>query len=351
MPPKKFGQKLPPVPHRAACDMEGSPSLPGESYPPLCGRYREFFLPEHHAAVSKFYHRDAGHKVRENFKRLVKAISHFDVEGAKKKLRTGFGLDIPGANAIVGHNGGPLMAPAARENAVLYIASAPLAEKQAYRETFGLIEPPSLTCLHKSKLSMDFAEDRKFMKGEKMHRDTSKPVVAKAQLQSYSAPVDAPCEVIGEGKSMYGLVFAWKVAPKVGANVVQRAHESSHNGGAPWGQYGSAENSRWKSHAVEDAEDRDYGAPTTTLGGEASAIEGGMPTLTQTRMPARRFQNYNDNVSHEMYRTQRLLRKGRTLPGQTHVAIDQTARASPDIMRPERAPVHAGEAYSPIFCR
>uniref|UniRef100_A0A7S1QAE9 Uncharacterized protein n=1 Tax=Neobodo designis TaxID=312471 RepID=A0A7S1QAE9_NEODS len=343
MPPKRTIA----VPHRAAAPASDASPAPNSSggQPPLCGRYKEFFEPQHHPAVSKFYHQDAGHKLRQNFKRLVKAISHFDVEATKRKLRTGFDLDIPTANAIVANNGGPIMTPEAREKAVLYVAAAQPAERQAFRETFGLIVPPSLTCLHQSKLKMDFAEDRKFMKGELMHRDTSKPVVAKSQLHPRSAPIEAPCEVIGEGRSQYGMFFAWKVAPKLGTNVTQRAHSSSYNG-APWGQYGSSEKSRWKSHAVEDAEDRDYGAPTTTLETTTAGA-----TLAQTRMPKRRFQNYNDNVTHEMYRTQRLLRKGRHLPGETHVAIDQAARAAPDLLRPERAPVHAGERYSPIFCR
>ena len=343
MPPK---QQRPP--HRAAMPVTTQESPVAESsggQPPLCGRYKEFFEREYHPLVSKFYHQDAGHAVRQNFKRLVKAISQFDIDAAKKKLRTGFSFDITGANAIVGNNCGNIMTPAAREKAVVYVAAASPAEKQVFRETFGLIVPPSLTCLHKSKLSMDFAEDRKFMKGELMHRDTSKHVVAKGQMASWSAPVDAPCEVIGEGKSQYGLFFAWKVAPKLGTNVNQRAHDASYKG-APWGQYGSSEKKRWCSHAVEDAEDRDYGAPTTTLETTTTGA-----TFAQTRMPKRRFQNYNDNVTHEMYRTQRLLRKGRTLPGEANVAIDQTARASADILRPERAPVHAGERYSPIFCR
>jgi hypothetical protein len=313
----------------------------------LPGRYRDFFAPAHHATVSRWYYETAGEKARKNFKRFVKAILKFDVAAAKGKLRIGFDLDIPAAHAIVSKNGGGIMTEAAREQAVYYVAAASVAERQAFRETMGLIVPPSLTCLHRSKQKLDFAEERKFMRGDLMHRDTTQKVVGKTALRARSAAVEAPCEVVGDGRSQYGFFYAWKVAPKLGLNIQQRAHQATFHG-APWGQYGDSNEKQWVTHMKDDQVDREYGLPAATY--ESTGKDGGL--VASVKLPARRFQNYNDNMSHEMYRAQRLLRKGRELPGERLASLNASASASPSLMRPERNPtllLPAGP--SPIFCR
>ena len=283
-----------------------SPSA-GGSQPRDCGlhgKYRAFFRPEHHAAVLEWFHNAATEKNRRNFKRFVKAILAFDVDAAVKRLQTMEDRDFTGCAASVDQHASAAVQPQYHDACVSYLSFASLADRQAFRETFGTILPIPKTWSH-TQMKTDFDPGLKFMKGEKMHRDGSKPLVGRGHIRPKSFTVDAPCEIIGHGRSAYGTSFAWKVAPALSTNVVQRAHDASFTG-APWGLYGEGSNkTQWVPQTLEDFTE-------TQFSKEAGGGGGG-----------RKFGNYNENMTHQMYRAAKLKKLGR-MPTPPDQMVDTT---------------------------
>ena len=259
----------------------------------LHGKYKEFFRPEHHPAVLDWFHAQATEKQRRSFKRFVKDILAFDAVAAKASLHTMEERDYAAAAAIVSTHAAGVVQERHHESCVAYLSFASIADRQAFREVFGTILPISKTWSY-TQTKTDFAPGTKFMKGEKMHRDESKPMLGKSLLKPPSAAVEAPCEIIGHGRSAYGTTFAWKVGKPLSANVVQRAHDASFTG-APWGLYGHGSNqSQYTPQTLEDFAESMYSkAPDGGGGGK------------------RRFCNYNENVTHAMYRGAKLAKQHR----------------------------------------
>lgn len=297
----------------------------------LHGRYKKFFAPEHHATVLSWFTSKASPEQKKDFKRFVKEILDFDFETKRLKLATTMESNIPEASAIVRQNNGHLLLADIRERAVLYVSFASRADKQRYRQCFGHI--CGFSSFHgQTQMKCDFSPELKFMKSERGHLvDRSSEVIGASKLKAPSQPFEAPCEIIGSGKTAYSTMFAWKVSPKTGVNIQQRAHESTFKG-APWGLYGDESNrEQWVPHSVAAHDDikfqfdeaelrdklKDPNGATLAANTGMSAMEKKMAKPGQFRSaPAeaggpkrfigqQRFQNYNENFCEMMLKLEK----------------------------------------------
>lgn len=262
----------------------------------LHGRYRAFFLPEHHAAIEAWYSTRSTSQQRHTFKRLVKAIENFDFDAAKSHLRMTYDSNIVQANAVFRKNGGHLFAPAAAEKAVRWLSFASVKEQNAFREAFGYVVPPKLF-IDRTQTEEDFNPAKKFWGDDNLPKKPHKEVLCVKDLHAPSVPFTGECQVVQNGKTHYSTLFVWKVGAKRDVNVLQRAHSSTF-AGAPWGVYGddtTSNRDQWLSETKDVFSDKS--------------------THFMSDEP-RRFQNHNDNYSHKLYREERNARraKSRTNP-------------------------------------
>ena len=286
-----------------------------ERLPVLHGKYRSFFLAEYHERVFDWYNNVADTKQRHDFKRFVKTILEFDGKAAAAALPATQHSDVTTGSAIVRSHGGEALTDVAREQAAAYLSFAPKAEQESYRRVFGyILHIPRMYPVTQYRLQYD--PHYKFFKGENMLLDQSRKAYAKALLPAPSAPVDHSCEVVGDGKSAYGVSYAWKVAPKTASHVTQKAHESTFQG-APWGKLGELGAVMYETQTAAFFKDTYYDAPQP-----------------------RRYQNYNDNYTHVLYKQEKMKRHG-TVDGAT---MDKLASRSPFTPTPAVSPVVIAEA-------
>jgi hypothetical protein len=355
--------------------MSVTPSTASSSPTTLPGKYRTFFAPQHHATVSAWYHESATTKQRRDFKRIISAVLGFDASATYKRLAATVEPDIVTAHSVVGHNGGSLLAPVALTKCVEYMSMQPAVERQAFRATFGTIVPICKS-IRRSHTKMEFASDTKFSKGERMHGDDSKQFVGREHIRPHSLAVEAPSEIIAAGKSHYSTFFVWKTAPAQTTNIQQRAHESSF-GGAPWGEYGATSNKQqWTSQSTSDFEANTYklnpaGAASLKKKADTPApvasllekITGKVPVdasletsvrLSESTDP-RRFQNYNENFTNDMYKGEKAAQKARKLERSERRARHSGGRATAPLAQTApngEPPLHlsalAADSYDPV---
>ena len=274
----------------------------------LSGQYKEFFEASAHPTVEHWYVAVASPDLRSKMKSVVSKVLAFDLAKATATLRTTHDPKIVKANAIFDKNNGhtiissrPIAGDASgttyQQRTVQWLAFASVAEQNAFRETIGLMIPPSRFSSHR-QTHEDFDPKRKYWKTENQITD-HKTLVCADLLHKPSHAREIECEVIGQHATQTGTHFAWKTAKARGngstaaatsagdnnnggqgtiiTTVSQRAHDSTYRG-APWGVYGTpgdvnANKTQWVSQTKEDFAD----------------------TFFLQDKSKRRFQNYNDN--------------------------------------------------------
>ncbi len=246
----------------------------------LHGKYKTFFLVEHHAEVERWYNSpDTKSHQRRNFKELVKDILAFDVEAAKAKLRATDNPNVLEANAIFDNHNGRFLAPEAAKKAIQWLSFASPSQKQKFRDTFGWLKAPSMFC-SRTQMAEDYSLTNKIVPSESRQAQPKK-LQGVELLHQPSAPITAETLVIGRHPTHTGTHYVWKVGRRRDQNVIQRAHDATFSG-APWGDYGKEQSSnqtQWLSKTTEDF--------------LRSAYED---------CPERAFQNYNENYCTELYR-------------------------------------------------
>lgn len=287
--------------HQASSPVDTSPDSKR-----LQGAYRDFFRPECHAAVQAWYINDANPSMRANLKAVVHGINDFtNVESVMAKrvvLKSLSDPDVLGANAIFNANNGPtLIAEAMIPKTIQWLSVASVAQRKAFRETVGLIQPPKL--FSHMRHDEDWDPERKYWKmavggvGPKVREIRERQL-----LHNPSEAYTLPSETIRAFPTNTGSTFVWKLplinsssapssqqtnkagnddkhvsspVPQQFSKVTQRAHEATFKG-APWGKFGlerGANPTQWVSQTKEDFSD----------------------SFFLMNKNERRFQNYNEN--------------------------------------------------------
>lgn len=295
----------------------------------LHGKYRKFFDPQYHQAVYDWYYTTADANQRHDFKQLVKEVLEFDPVAAQKALPPTKSGDVVTGNAIVRSHGGVMLRPEVREQAAAFLAYAHPAVQESYRRVFGYVmHIPYM--YRETQYTLDYDPARKLTKGEFMHLDPSHKAYAQRLAPKPSEPGCHPCDVIGDGKSNYRTMYAWKVVPPTHANVTQKAHDGTFKG-APFGKMADTFPDMYVTQTKAFFKDTYYDAPQP-----------------------RRFQNYNDNFTHVMYRAEKLKKSGR-LPAETMAKMDRPQpftpmpAVTPILLTSNAAAAAGGQSSSPAL--
>lgn len=259
----------------------------------LSGQYKDFFEPSAHVTVEHWYLNEASPDLRNKMKQVVQKVLSFDLEAAKKGLRTTYDPDIIKANAIFEKNNGYSLisknviegtSTSYQQKTVQWLSFSSVIEQNMFRATIGMMQPPNRFTSHRHV--DDFDPAKKYWKTETQIGD-HKSVLCGNLLHKPSEMHEIECETIAKHSTQTGSQFSWKLAASKAAreaqaggafkSVSQRAHDATYKG-APWGVYGTpgdvkANHTQWVSQTKEDFADTFFVQDSTK----------------------RRYQNYNDN--------------------------------------------------------
>jgi hypothetical protein len=300
----------------------------------LKGKYLTFFAVEHHRDVERWYNTAADKQQRGELKHLVHAILGFDFATEKKRrLRLVTNEpDIVGANALLNANGVKYFSSDAKLRAVEFLSLATVADKNAFRNVFGRIVPPSLFASSRS-YECDYDPSRKFWKPDNMIGGC-KDLIGKSHTQRPSFPIDAPAEVVGfASKTNHDQCYVWKLPKKSQAPVsggpdagpapavIHNALQSSCDG-APWGSLdvGNIDGRQWRSVTNEHFDN----------------------SVFMLNPATRHFQNYNENYCRLLSTAVRIAKRKKSdvdgdkkRPASTLPEISKSTAA---IMSPDHRP-------------